>query len=283
MGTMGLAHNRCSLRGFFQRNKFMNEWIQKSPLVQELFYLLFNWPIHSFIHSTKGSNAHLLPGPGPYASGTRLQWSNIDSVIHSINIHPVPAGSQVLGLSLGLKLAFPNFMMSSWVRSEDKGMLVQTLKGHGRLPWREEKIEASSRLVLGKDFKSPAWLNCRHPEALGFQRDPIVFLIAMLLSGNCCHLTKPRARKDVEQRDHPATVSCRIKWYNCVGEQKSKSQTARRDVNISSQLQHLSSGLSRNSYTYAQGAKHKNIHCSIVRDGKTLGTAYLVINRKMNE
>lgn len=138
----------------------------------------------------------------------------------------MPAGSQVLRLSLGLKLAFPNFMMSSWVTSGAKGILVQTLKGHGRLPWREDKIEASSRLVLGKDFKSPDCLNCRHPEVLGFQRDHMVFLIAMLLSCNCRHLTKPRVRKAVEQRDHPATVYCRIKWYNCVGQQISKSQTA---------------------------------------------------------
>ena len=49
----------------------------------------------------------------------------------------------------------------------------------------EEKIEASGRLVLGKDLELLVWMSCQHQKILGFQRDHVVFFIGMLLNCNC--------------------------------------------------------------------------------------------------
>lgn len=107
----------------------------------------------------------------------------------------------------------------------------------------KEKIEASGRLVLGKDLELLVWLNCQHPKILGFHRDHVVFFIGMFLNCNCCHLTESRVGKRVEQWDHPVTVYGRIKWYDWVGDLVSKCQIALRDINILSQQSNTYSGL----------------------------------------
>lgn len=198
---------------------------------------------------------------------TRL---NIDSANGSIkSSEHLPCAGSGFGSRSKMWMTVPNFMMVGWVRRKNeqaisvlpwvhhvvlcgravKGLLVQILRDHGRLPGREEKIGLLVDLLLGKTLDHLLGSAVNTQNALAIQRDQTAFLIIMLLDCNCCHMKKPRVDKAVEPWDHPATVYGRIKWYNCFGEQKSISQLALRCTHISTQQSSTCCGLRRNSHT----------------------------------
>lgn len=163
-------------------------------------------------------------------------------------------------------------------RGAGKGGPCFTRWGPRRLLGRKEKTGAPGRLVRGNAFKSPVWFDCPRVELLGHRTDPTILLMMVLLHWTYCHMTKPRLARlwSTGNTGHGLRQDKMVQLCWPVNEPES----VERCTGISAQEPNTCYGLRSNSYTRAQKATHKHIHCSVVRDVKNLETTSAPINRK---